>query len=242
VDWEGRLALEIPFLSQHLSSVSPQSGSGQVLDAACGTGHHAVALANLGFHVVGVDLSASMIDIATSLEVEGEGLADFHVGDMAALKEEYEEGHWDGILCLGNALPHILDEEKLLTTLIGFKKLLQREGRLILQINNFQKIVSEKKRWLPVSHFQEGAKLWIFSRFYDFDPDGFLTFNILILSKAGPDSVTQQVISTRLRPLQRDDLIALLRRAGFSRFTLFGDLQGNDFQLSNSPNLVICAS
>ncbi|MGQ9804240.1 MAG: hypothetical protein ACUVSH_10470 [Anaerolineae bacterium] len=39
VDWPGRLAAEVPFIVQRLQRV----GARRVLDAACGTGMHAVA-------------------------------------------------------------------------------------------------------------------------------------------------------------------------------------------------------
>ncbi len=241
VDWEGRLEVEIPFLRRQLCLKKPSFRSGYVLDAACGTGHHAIALANQGFHVVGIDLSPLMIEEATSLDVRGTGSVDFRVGDMVNMVDDFEVGSWHGILCLGNALPHILDQSRLLKTFKGFKKLLTVGGQVILQINNYEKILSDRNRWLPPADFQEGEKLWIFSRFYDFDRDDLLTFNILIISKDGSAQVEQQVISTQLRPWKRGDLLNSLRQSGFKNFRIFGDLQGHSFQSSESPNLVISA-
>ena len=60
VNWEGRLAHELPFLDRLLT----EQGAVRVLDTACGTGHHALALAQRGYQVVGVDLSEAMIEQA----------------------------------------------------------------------------------------------------------------------------------------------------------------------------------
>jgi len=60
VNWPGRLAVEMPFLGSRLR----ESGARRVLDAACGTGMHAIAMAKLGFEVAGADLSAGMIERA----------------------------------------------------------------------------------------------------------------------------------------------------------------------------------
>ncbi len=45
VSWPGRLALEMPFLTSRLREI----GANSVLDAACGTGMHTLALAQAGF-------------------------------------------------------------------------------------------------------------------------------------------------------------------------------------------------
>ena len=58
VDWSARLAYELPFFERLFS----RYGVRRVLDAACGTGHHAIALAERGYEVVGADLSRAMIE------------------------------------------------------------------------------------------------------------------------------------------------------------------------------------
>ena len=62
VSWPGRLAIEMPFIEQQINSVTDSQGSiPWVLDVACGTGMHAIALAKLGWTAAGADLSAGMI-------------------------------------------------------------------------------------------------------------------------------------------------------------------------------------
>lgn len=60
VNWRERLAYELPFLEQQLTAASAR----RVLDVACGTGMHAIALAQRGYDVTGADLSAGMIERA----------------------------------------------------------------------------------------------------------------------------------------------------------------------------------
>ncbi len=59
-DWEARLATEGPFLRAMLAEV----GVRRVLDAACGSGGHALWLAQQGFDASGVDASPAMIELA----------------------------------------------------------------------------------------------------------------------------------------------------------------------------------
>jgi glycine/sarcosine N-methyltransferase len=60
VDWQGRLTAELPFIERQLASVRAR----RVLDAACGTGKHAIALAERGYEIVGTDLSVGMVEWA----------------------------------------------------------------------------------------------------------------------------------------------------------------------------------
>lgn len=58
----------------------------RVLDAGCGTGALALAAAQRGAHVVAIDLSPTLVDLARerNSELAGPGSIDFRVGDMSA--------------------------------------------------------------------------------------------------------------------------------------------------------------
>jgi SAM-dependent methyltransferase len=59
-DWEARLKSEAGFLRQLFERFQVHT----VLDAACGTGQHAIEFARWGLEVTGTDLSGPMIDRA----------------------------------------------------------------------------------------------------------------------------------------------------------------------------------
>lgn len=58
----------------------------RVLDAGCGTGALALAAAQRGAHVVAIDLSPTLVDLARerNSELAGPGSIDFRVGDMSS--------------------------------------------------------------------------------------------------------------------------------------------------------------
>jgi len=62
-DWPG----EIDFYRE--LAAEAQSNGGAVLEVACGTGRVAVRLAQDGVSVVGIDLSAAMLDVAREKSV-----------------------------------------------------------------------------------------------------------------------------------------------------------------------------
>ena len=60
MNWPARLAAEMPFIEGRLQAI----GARRVLDVACGTGMHAVALAQRGYSVAGADFSTGMVERA----------------------------------------------------------------------------------------------------------------------------------------------------------------------------------
>ena len=73
VNWPNRLVVEMPFIERQLQAIALEAaGPARVLDAACGTGVHAIALAQRGYRVAGADLSAGMIERAASTRAQRE--------------------------------------------------------------------------------------------------------------------------------------------------------------------------
>jgi SAM-dependent methyltransferase len=236
VDWPARLAAELPFIER----LVPQAGSlCCVLDAACGTGMHAVALARQGYRVAGADISPEMIARARANAVAAGVDVRFEVAGFGELSARFG-GDFDAVLCLGNSLPHVLTPSALRAALADFAACLRPGGVLLVQNLNYDRILARRERWMEPQARREGEREWLFLRFYDFDPDGLLTFHVIRLYRSG-GPWEQRVMSTRLWPLRRAELVAALEGAGFARITLWGDMQGALFQPEESPNLVIGA-
>lgn len=244
VDWRGRLAAELPFIERALQGATAR----RVLDAACGTGMHAIALARRGYTVVGADASEGMIErarinarsagVAVRFEVAGFGeLAERLVTPKARGNEGAEA--FDAILCLGNSLPHVLTEEALHDTLVDFAACLRPKGLLLIQNLNYERILARRERWMDPQARREGNEEWIFLRFYDFDPDGLLTFNVVRLHRVSDGPWEQKTMSTRLWAQRQAELTAALEAAGFSTVACWGDMRGAPFDRQKSPNLVI---
>lgn len=80
-----------------LSASLVQAGS-RVIDAGCGTGRVAIELARRGYDVVGVDLDASMLDVARKRAPDLRWLQ----ADLATL--DLEVGPFDLVLLAGNVM------------------------------------------------------------------------------------------------------------------------------------------
>ncbi len=110
VNWDNRLAGEMPFLEGMLNGMGQNGDLPRVLDAACGTGMHAVALAKLGFQMTGADLSGGMIERARANAAEAGEAVRFKTAGFGHTRPLAQ--YFDAILCLGNTLPHLLPKRK----------------------------------------------------------------------------------------------------------------------------------
>ncbi|MGQ9584362.1 MAG: class I SAM-dependent methyltransferase [Anaerolineae bacterium] len=236
VNWEERLAAELPFLEERLR----EAGAHRVLDAACGTGMHALALARHGYHVVGADLSEGMIERARAHAREVGAEVRFTVAGFGELGAKVGE-EFDAVLCLGNSLPHVLTREGLRDALGDFATCLRPGGLFLVQNLNYDRVLALREPWLPLQTHREGREEWLFLRHYDFEPAGTLTFHVVTLHRSKGGEWHRRTLATRLRPLPKAELAGELQRAGFGEIETWGDMGGSAFEPAASPNLIVTA-
>jgi SAM-dependent methyltransferase len=242
VNWPARLAAELPFIEGQLKAVASQSHRPlQILDTACGTGMHAIALAQRGYAAAGADLSAGMIQRARANAAAAGAPLRFEVAGFGELAQVFGQGAFDALLCLGNSLPHLLAPADLAAALDDFAACLRPGGLLLIQNRNFDAVLAHRERRMEPQAHREGEAEWLFLRFYDFDPDGLLTFNVITLRRGEAGAWAQQLTTTRLRPLRQADLLVALGRAGFVDLACYGDMAGAPFDPATSGNLVVAA-
>jgi glycine/sarcosine N-methyltransferase len=235
VNWQNRLAVEIPFILGQLQTINAV----HLLDTATGTGMHAIALAQHGYRVTGTDISHGMIEQARrNADIAGVQVR-FEIAAFSSIATKFGDQSLDAILCLGNSLPHLLSRDDLDRTLQDFANCLQPRGLLIIQNRNFDAVVANRKRWMEPQSYKEDSKEWLFQRFYDFDTDGLLTFNMVILKRQGHGNWVQNVVSSRMRPILTVELMLSLSEAGFVSPMCYGDMTGASYNHDTSPNLVV---
>lgn len=242
VNWPARLAAEMPWLEGQLQALQTAGDAPvRVLDAACGTGMHAIALAQRGYAAAGADLSAGMVERARQNAAAAGVQARFEAVGFGALRQTFGRASFEAVLCLGNSLPHTLSADELAAALEDFAACLRPGGLLVVQNRNFEAVMASRERWMEPQAHRQGAEERIFVRFYDFDPDGLITFNILTLRREGAGGWTQQSTATRLRPLLQAEMSAALGAAGFRAIDSYGNMSGAPFEARASGNLVVAA-
>jgi SAM-dependent methyltransferase len=116
-----------------LAGVLTESGARTVVDAGCGTGGHAVALARAGFDVVGLDRSAELIDAAVERALAaGEDGVRFEVGDLLFWAPDSPV---DAVLCRG-VLNDLLGDGDRQGALHAFARWLAPGGVVLLDVRD----------------------------------------------------------------------------------------------------------
>ena len=238
VNWAGRLAYELPFLEANLAQVAPV---GAILDSACGTGMHAIALAQKGYATAGADLSPKMVERARSNAGQAGVRVRFEAAGFGEMETTFGPRSFNALLCLGNSLPHLLSEVELTRAMSDFAACLNPGGLLVLQNRNFDAVMKRRERWMEPQSYREGEREWLFLRFYDYEDNGLISFNILTLRREGNKGWEQRVMTTPLRPLLQEETVRLLGEAGFDEVASYGDMSGSSFNPETSGNLVVVA-
>ncbi|MBI9044096.1 MAG: class I SAM-dependent methyltransferase [Anaerolineaceae bacterium] len=244
VNWDARLKFEIPFILEKLGALEKNNQPLRILDSACGSGMHAIALAKRGYQVSGADFSRGMVSKAHRNAEEENVEMRFEEAGFGALKTSFQHTSgfpFDSLLCLGNSLPQVLTEKDLLDTLTDFAACLQPGGLLLIQNRNFNAVLSHKERWMEPQSIRESDHEWIFNRFYDFEPDGLIGFNMQILQRAADQPWQQKVMNSKLRPWLQTELLDALKEVGFNSVECMGSMENIPFNPSESPNLVLVA-
>ncbi len=144
VSWEQRLAREQEFFRRLFS----EAGVRRVLDAACGTGMHAVSFARAGWDCTAADLSPVMVEEARENARRAGVQVRFEAAGFGELSGRVGGG-FDAVTCLGNSLPHLLDDASLRACFGDFADLLAPGGILVIQNRNYDRLLRERQRFMP---------------------------------------------------------------------------------------------
>jgi SAM-dependent methyltransferase len=219
-----------PVEAQTVSYLAGRARPGsRVLDLACGTGGHALALAARGFQVTGVDLEAAMIREA---ERKAAGALELRVMDMQEIGRRLEPG-FSLIFCIGNSIVHLPGEHRIGRVLSAARRLLEPGGTLVVQIIHFDRILAEGLTTLPT--LRDEARGLEFTRRYDCHAAGRVVQFRTVLSVREAGGMRRIENSVPLRILRRRDLGRLARRAGFSRLSWFGGFDGRPLDRDSLP-------
>jgi len=140
IEWPKRLAHEEPFFRRVFAEVDAR----YILDAACGTGHHAAMFHRWGMDVEGADLSPAMIARCREVFGENEKLR----WTVRSFEDAVEpRGRFDAVVCIGNSLALVSDAAGFRRTVAAMITALRPGGVGIVQMLNLWRI-------------QEGPTIW----------------------------------------------------------------------------------
>jgi SAM-dependent methyltransferase len=228
INWEKRLALEVPFLTKYISGVKPQIKT--ILEVGCATGRHTQILQQMeGLQVTGIDIDESMIDEAKKRVPE----AEFIVQDFLDLKNR----KFDSIISLGNSVGLIAQSANYFSIIERFSQMIRStNGLLIFQLLNTE---IEREGWSSPRSINTAEGEFIFLR-------GFTTTakcihpEILTLYKSNNETQWEMQTTGRanIPRINHQEMITLLNQFGFREIRIFGNYQEEIFDPDKSVDMI----
>jgi SAM-dependent methyltransferase len=193
----------------------------KVLDLACGKGRHSIYLNQLGFDVLGADLSENSIAEASKNTNE---TLHFKVHDM---REPFEE-KFDAIFNLFTSFGYFENDEDNLTTLKAIKESLSEYGFAVIDFMNvaqvLETLVPEETKTVEGIDFHIKRYL----------KDGHIYKEIDFEDKGQKFHFTEKVKALTLK-----DFEELMEEAGIYLLDIFGDYKLKKFHKTESERLIM---
>jgi len=193
----------------------------KVLDLACGKGRHSIYLNQLGYNVLGADLSENSIAEANK---NANDTLHFVVHDK---REPFDE-QFDAIFNLFTSFGYFEEEEDDLKTLSAIKDSLNEYGFAVIDFMNAVQVI---ENLIPHETKEVDGIIFTIKRYVK---DGFITKEIDFEDKGQPYHFTEKVRAYTLEDFQR-----MMNQAGIYLLDTFGDYKLKKFHKNTSERLIM---
>ena len=193
----------------------------KVLDLACGKGRHSIYLNQLGFNVLGADLSENSIAEASKNSNE---TLNFKVHDM---REPFEE-KFDAIFNLFTSFGYFENDDDNLTTLKAIKESLSEYGFAVIDFMNVNQVIETlvPDEVKTVDGIDFNIKRYV--------EDGHIFKEIDFEDQGRKFHFTEKVKALTLKDFQD-----LMDEAGIYLLDIFGDYKLKKFHKTESERLIM---
>lgn len=204
-----------------------------VVDVGCGTGSLISSLGGIFRKTAGLDPDEAMLETARRQATDAGAGTWFIQAGMLDLKRVLAPRSVDRLICFGNTVPHLADEEEVAEFFRQARKVLKPEGMMMIQVINYDKILDQKSEGLPTIENDECT----FERKYLYPENAVhVQFQTRLTLKATGTVIENEVPLLALRP-QR--LREILGDSGFSGLEEFGSFKKEPFSPESQPYIIV---
>jgi len=202
----------------------------EVLDVGCGMGRHALALADMGYRVTGVDLSETLLRHAAARDADGQ--VTWLQGDMRKLP--LPDGSFAATVNFFTSFGYFATEEENTQVLRELRRVLKPGGKFLI---DFLNPVHVADHLVPYSERMDEETGWTIQESREIE-GGAVVKRIRI---AEPDG-TERTYTERVRLYAREWFEESLKRAGLRLEKVFGDYDGAAYDKDRSARLIVTGS
>lgn len=200
-----------------------------VLDIGCGTGGLSIELGHIFKRVTAIDLDEGMLKKAKAKESKN---ICFRKMNMLKIEKEFGPKSFDTVICFGNTLVHLDGKDQLLDFFKQARKILKKDGKLLFQIINYDRIIDQNIKSLPTIE-NDSIR---FVRNYNPDPgQKTLEFHTILTTKKTGQTIENKI---QLYPVRSSEINHLLLEAGFSEIFFFSNFNKEPFSGDSIPLVV----
>ena len=214
-DWNASIERQA---GQLVSIMEERWGPGcrTVLDVSCGIGTQALGLAQRGFVVTASDLSAGAISRAKA-EAQRRALQiDFSVCDMRAVHDHHRR-QFDVVISGDNSITHLLTDDDLLLALRQMYACTRPGGGCLLTVRDYDREERGSGLVKPYGVREEGGKRYVIFQVWDFVGEVYDLAMYFVVDDRTSEQLVTHVMRTKYNAVGTDHLLALMRRAGFTK-------------------------
>lgn len=214
---------------EQLAGVLPAERK-NIADLGCGSGLDAVAAALAGHTVTCFDLSQNMLEQAKRNGEENGVHLKTVQSDIKHISSAFHNS-FDFVISSGNTLA-LLEKDSVGAVMRKIYSLLTHGSTAVVQLLNFDRILQTKERILAIT--KHGEQHYI--RSYDFHT-AHIDFNILRFNGTTPNE--RELITTKLYPHTKAELVKKAESAGFKSIKVFGGLQMQEYKPDQSNDICL---
>lgn len=230
INWDERFEYEFPSLFR----IFNRHNVSNILDLGVWTGVYSIGLAKEGVNVFGIDHNSIMIDVANkkrnALPESVKKKVKFDLSDFTDISSHTSE-KFDAAICMGNSLPYIPGD--LVKIFKEVYKVLEKDGIVILQVLNVQKILDKKGRLLNFQIQKSHESLErerLFLEYMDEQEKGRVDHNLVVFDSDGANWIYKGTTRIPIKNLNSEQVENALKEAGFKDISISGyngDYQGD---------------
>lgn len=195
----------------------------RILDVGSSTGNLSKYLIENGINVTSIDINEKLIFKAAQKGVEVKKLNMLEIDTL---------NKFDTIINIGNTLPHLNNKKEIYTFLEKAYDRLEENGKLIIQIINFNKFIinRDKNNYLGSLPLIENENVK-FERNYYLDKNNNIIFKTILDDKIKNEEIPLNI--------NFEDLKNYLEKIGIKRLKYYGGFDKSFFDFENSVYLII---